>query len=175
MNRQLIGIMACTHSGVIGLGGKVPWKYEGEFKHFQEVTEKETVIMGRKTFDEMRELSLLKTRNNIVFTRNLSLKKYYQATNIRFVHSLLEFKKIVIPENSNAYMIGGREIAKLFLENDMISEFLLTKIHKEYKGDSYFPLSQVKDWQSKIISSCTDYTIHKYTKKLTENIKGGSL
>lgn len=164
MNRKLIGIMACTNSGVIGLDGKVPWKYEKEFKHFQEVTEREAVIMGRKTFDEMRELSLLKTRNNIVFTRNLSLKKHYQAINIRFVNSLEEFKKIIAPEISKAYMIGGQEIAKLFLKNDMLSEFLLTKIHKEYKGDSYFPLSQLADWQSEIISSCTDYTIHKYTK-----------
>ncbi|MEM6339288.1 MAG: dihydrofolate reductase [Pseudomonadota bacterium] len=164
MNRKLIGIMACTHSGVIGLSGKVPWRYEKEFKHFQEVTENKMVIMGRKTFDEMRTLSLLKTRNNIIFTRNLSLQKHYQATNIKFVHSLSEFKKIIIPENSDVYMIGGQEIATLFLENEMLGEFLLTKIHKGYEGDSYFPLSQLADWQSEVISSCADYTIHKYTK-----------
>ena len=93
MNRKLIGIMACTHSGVIGLEGKVPWRYEGEFKYFREVTDNKIVIMGRKTFDEMRKLSLLKTRNNIIFTRNLSLQKHYQTPNIKFVHSLSEFKK----------------------------------------------------------------------------------
>lgn len=164
MNRKLIGIMACTHSGVIGLEGKVPWRYEGEFKYFQEVTDNKIVIMGRKTFDEMRKLSLLKTRNNIIFTRNLSLQKHYQTPNIKFVHSLSEFKKIIVSERSDAYMIGGKEIATLFLENGMLSEFLLTKIHKEYKGDTYFPLSQITDWQSKIISSRKDYTIHKYTK-----------
>lgn len=164
MNRKLIGIMACTHSGVIGLEGKVPWRYEGEFKYFQEVTDNKIVIMGRKTFDEMRKLSLLKTRNNIIFTRNLSLQKHYQAPNIKFVHSLSEFKKIIVSERSDAYMIGGQEIATVFLENDMLSEFLLTKIHKEYKGDTYFPLSQLTDWQSEIISSRKDYTIHKYIK-----------
>jgi dihydrofolate reductase len=70
-------------------------------------------------------------------------------------------------------MIGGREIAKLFLENDMISEFLLTKIHKEYKGDSYFPLSQVKDWQSKIITQVLTKSIKKHAiiLKQTKSIK----
>lgn len=164
MNRLFTGIMACTKSGVIGLDGKIPWRYESEFKHFQNVTEGKTLIMGRKTFDEMLLLSLLKTRNSIIFTRNPLLKEHHRVKNLRFVHSLNEFNKISLPQKSEIYMIGGGSIAELFLRNDMLKEILLTKVHKEYNGDSYFPISLIATWNREIISSCSEYTIYRYTK-----------
>ena len=158
---KIIGIMASTDSGVIGLNGKIPWRYTDELKHFQKVTKGQTVVMGRKTFNEMENLKLLEERKNVVFTRNpLLLSK--NATNIRFVNSLNAFTKLDFIQEKKIYMIGGSEIAELFLKNNMLEKFLLTKIHKEYDGDTYFPLSLIKEWRTEKIIENKNYTIYQY-------------
>lgn len=90
---KIIGIMASTDSGVIGLNGKIPWRYTDELEHFQKVTKGQTVVMGRKTFNEMENLKLLEERKGVVFTRS-SLLLNKNATNIRFVNSLNAFTKL---------------------------------------------------------------------------------
>ncbi len=160
---KIIGIMACTDSGVIGLNGRIPWRYNDELKHFQEVTKGQTVIMGRKTFDEMKHLNLLKERESIVFTRNLSLLNNSTA-HVRFVSSLDALTKLNFTQEKNIYMIGGGEIAELFLNTNMLEKFLLTIIHKEYDGDTYFPLSLIKEWRAKKIIEHKNYTIYQYNK-----------
>lgn len=161
---KITGIMACTDSGVIGLNGKIPWRYIDELKHFQEVTRGQIVVMGRKTFDEMEHLSLLKERESIVFTRNPSLLNKAATTNIRFVNSLDEFAKLNFTQEKKIYMTGGGEITELFLKNNMLEKFLLTIIHKEYDGDTYFPLSLIKEWRAKKIIEHKNYTIYQYNK-----------
>ncbi|ABV74376.1 dihydrofolate reductase [Rickettsia akari str. Hartford] len=39
------------------------------------------------------------------------------------------------------FIVGGAEIAILCLEQNLIDEFLLTKINKNYDGDTFFPLN----------------------------------
>ncbi|MDC0864993.1 dihydrofolate reductase [Rickettsiaceae bacterium] len=157
--REIIGIMACTRLGVIGKDGSVPWNYPSEFKHFQDTTRGHIVIMGRKTFDEMSNLSLLDEHYNIVFSNEA---KESDIDNILFVKSIDEFKRISLPQEKKIYMIGGAQIAELFLKKNMIKKFLLTKINKEYDGTVYFPLSLIKGWSSRVVVSHEDYTIYEY-------------
>lgn len=56
-------------------------------------------------------------------------------------------------------MIGGAQIAHLFLEHDLISEFIITEIHKPYKGDVYFNLALLDGWNKTILIETKDYTI----------------
>lgn len=161
---NITGLMACTANGVIGLNGKIPWKYADELKHFQEITHKQIIIMGRKTFDEMSKLTLLKDRENIIFTRNKNLQNKYSAINITFVTSLIEFYNLKLNDKKKIYMIGGGEIAHLFLKNNLLKNFLLTHIHKEYKGDTYFPLDLIKKWNATEITKNKNYTIYQYYK-----------
>ena len=158
---KIIGIMASTDSGVIGLNGKIPWRYTNELEHFQKVTKGQTVVMGRKTFNEMENLKLLEERKSVVFTRSpLLLNK--NATNIRFVNSLNAFTKLNFIQEKKIYMIGGSEIAELFFKKNMLEKFLLTKIHKEYDGDTYFPLSLIKEWRTEKIIENKNYNIYQY-------------
>jgi len=159
---NIIGLMACTEKGVIGSKGRIPWRYPNELKHFQEITHNQIIIMGRKTFEEMSKLSLLKNRKSIVFTRNYSLQNEPTNANIIFVHSLEQFTNLRLEDEKKIYMIGGAEIAKLFLKNYLLNKFLLTRIHKEYDGDTYFPLSLIEKWDITIITTNKDYTIYKY-------------
>jgi dihydrofolate reductase len=46
-------IWAQNASGVIGLGGTIPWRYPGDFRRFKRVTMGSAVIMGRKTWESI--------------------------------------------------------------------------------------------------------------------------
>ncbi len=59
-------IFAVSPEGVIGLGGKIPWRHPGDHRRFKRVTTGTTVIMGRATFDEVGKP--LPGRRNIVVT-----------------------------------------------------------------------------------------------------------
>ncbi len=66
---KIIGIMAVDPNGVIGINNDLPWRYPSEFKHFCQVTDKQVIVMGRKTFETVPQ-SILKNRTPIVFSRN---------------------------------------------------------------------------------------------------------
>lgn len=59
-------IFAASPQGVIGVGGKIPWRYLGDWKRFKRVTMGTTVVMGRKTFESIGKP--LPGRRNIVVT-----------------------------------------------------------------------------------------------------------
>ena len=70
-----------------------------------------------------------------------------------------------IPPDKEIFMIGGAEISKLFLGANLLSEFLLTKIHDIYEGDTIFPLNLLQGWPYEIIIKENDFTIYKYLKE----------
>ncbi|MDP9002925.1 MAG: dihydrofolate reductase [Myxococcota bacterium] len=59
-------IYAVSPQGVIGVGGKIPWRYLGDWKRFKRVTMGSTVVMGRKTFESIGKP--LPGRQNLVVT-----------------------------------------------------------------------------------------------------------
>lgn len=59
-------ILAVSPEGVIGVGGKIPWRHPGDMRRFKRVTMGATVIMGRATFEETGKP--LPGRRNIVVT-----------------------------------------------------------------------------------------------------------
>nr|WP_156790199.1 dihydrofolate reductase [Rickettsia helvetica] len=63
------------------------------------------------------------------------------------------------------FIVGGAEIATLFLEQNLIDKFLLTKINKNYDGDTFFPLNLLAEWHSVIIDKTNNYQIYKFTKR----------
>jgi dihydrofolate reductase len=59
-------IYAVSPEGIIGAGGTIPWRHPGDVRRFKRVTLGTTVIMGRKTFEEVG--TPLPGRRNIVVT-----------------------------------------------------------------------------------------------------------
>lgn len=161
-NRKIIGIMACDSAGVIGIKGQMPWSYPEEFAYFYRTVRDNIIVMGRKTFNSLPS-KFLKECICIVFSRNETLQSY---DNVFLVKSLDDFRQVIKPfNNKKIFIVGGAEIATLFLEQDIIDQFLLTKINKKYVGDTFFPLNLLANWHSKIIEKTNDYQIYKFTKK----------
>lgn len=160
--RQIIGIMACDPRGVIGKNGKLPWFYHKELEHFRNTTYGQIIIMGSKTFLDVPK-DVLQNCFNIVLSQKLNKTSAPLLPSTLFIQSLQEFLSIdYLPKDKQLYVIGGAKIVRLFLENNLIEEFLLTKISKTYEGDTFFPLDLLKNWPYIKVSEYPDFTIYKY-------------
>lgn len=158
-DKKVIAIMACDPSGVIGNNGAMPWRFESELQNFLKIVKGGVLIMGRKTLDSLPK-SLKDKHNCVVFTKN---SRASCENNITFISSLRELWQLKLPRQSELFMIGGAEIAQLFLRNNLISEFILTITKRKYSGDTRLDLSLLNNWKKEMISFCEDYSIYRYT------------
>jgi dihydrofolate reductase len=152
-------MMACDPRGIIGKNGKLPWVYPEELRYFRQTTYVHVVIMGHKTFKSVSD-SFLKDRFNIVFSTTY---RRYVDSGVVFVSSLDEFLNISdLPDNKKYFMIGGVMIADLFLKQNLIQDFLLTEIKKNYEGDTVFPLHKLREWPYTTLQETPDFKIKHY-------------
>ena len=161
----ITGIMACDLDGAIGKNNKLPWHYEEDLAHFRKLTDNNLMIMGHNTFVSM-PASAFKTRLGVVFSRTSK----HADENIEFVSSLEECMSLIASkyQDKKCFMIGGAQIASLFLQNNLIQEFILTKLKASYEADVFFPLYLLENWSYNIIKEHDDFTIYRY---LNENVQ----
>ncbi|RYE92368.1 MAG: dihydrofolate reductase, partial [Oxalobacteraceae bacterium] len=74
-------IAAMDEARVIGANNALPWHLPADFAHFKATTMKQTIIMGRLTFESL-PLRPLPHRRNIVVTRDLD----YTRNGIEVAH-----------------------------------------------------------------------------------------
>lgn len=158
-NVKITGIMACDPHGVIALNNRLPWHYPEEIQFFRKTVLKQTVILGYKTFLELQE-DFFKNHFSIVFS-----KKHHGArlNNVTFVSDIKEFKKVALPKDKACFMIGGAIIARLFLKENLLNDFLLTIVDKEYNGDTFFPLELINAWPRTLLKKNKDFSIYHYS------------
>ncbi len=70
-NREIRMIAAVSPDGVIGVDGRIPWRYPSDLARFKRLTTSTTVIMGRSTYESMGK-PLPNRRNLVVTTRAIS-------------------------------------------------------------------------------------------------------
>lgn len=87
-------IVARSKNNVIGKNGQIPWRIKGEQKQFKELTTGNTVVMGRKSYEEIGHP--LPNRMNIVVSNTAN----YSGENLLTVHSLQEALDAVKEEMS---------------------------------------------------------------------------
>jgi len=125
----------------------LPWKITEDLKRFKAITMGHPVIMGKNTWNSIGKP--LPGRQNIV----LSKDRNFQPQGAIVAHSLEEALKMV--EGQEAYIIGGASVFKQFLP--LADKMLITLIHSEFEGDTYFPYFSEEDWilqeRSSLLSS----------------------
>src|SRR5688500_18591722 len=131
-------VAAVAANGVIGAGGKLPWHIPEELKHFKRLTLGHPVIMGRRTWESLK--GPLPQRENIVVTRTPG----YDAPGAA-VAAPLGGARAMCAGEPVAFVIGGTQ---LFEEALPIAEgMVLTEIHRDYPGDTWFPAWQRSQWR----------------------------
>jgi|TARA_Y100001954_G_scaffold50868_1_gene53875 dihydrofolate reductase len=130
-------IVAACENNVIGKDNDLIWHLPTDMKFFKDTTKDHHVIMGRKNFESIpHKFRPLPNRTNIIITRN----KNYFAKDCVVASSIKE--AINIAKNNNdkePFIIGGGEIYKLALEEDLVDRIYLTKVHHKFEGDTFFP------------------------------------
>jgi dihydrofolate reductase len=130
-------VLAMSENRVIGRDGGLPWHLPKDLQHFKQVTVDHTVIMGRKTFDEIKHP--LANRRNVVISRNPE----FQPRGVTVVPTLNEALALGATERE-VFVIGGGEIFRLALSR--ADRLYLTVVHATVEGDTYFPAFDATAW-----------------------------
>ena len=130
-------IAAMSENRVIGRSGGLPWHLPRDLQHFKKLTVDHTVIMGRRTFDEVKRP--LANRRNVVITRNSDFRPH----GVTVVPSLDEALALGATEDE-VFVIGGGEIFALALPR--ADRLYLTVVHATVEGDTWFPEFDSAAW-----------------------------
>ena len=138
---EIIVIAAVAENNVIGKDGDIPWRIKEDFRHFQNLTMGHPCIMGDKTFESLPENARpLPGRENVVLTFN----KDYNPPGTKIFHSWEDAIKYCRTKEK-AFVCGGATIYKLGLQAADTLE--LTRVHKKYDGDTFFPEINFDEWE----------------------------
>ena len=128
---------------LIGKDNKLLWKIPSEMKYFSQITSKNTILMGSKTFESIGKP--LKIRYNIVITKNPEKYGYRQEKNLIFTDNLkgiLELYKA--NKDKHIFVIGGREI---YQQTYFYADYYYASVVKgEYEGNIYLPDLLIQNW-----------------------------
>ena len=112
-------IVAKSNNNVIGSNGSIPWNVPKDLKYFKELTEGNTVIMGRKTYESLpKDKKPLPNRINIVITRDIN----FTANGCMVVGSLEE---AILKIDNTKRMLKNHPFLPLYHFLSCISHFLL--------------------------------------------------
>ncbi len=133
-------IAAVAKNGVIGRGGRLPWRLPADLVYFKRVTMGHPLIMGRKTFEAIGKP--LEGRRNIVLSRDAS----FQAKGCASVHSIPEALEAAGSETEEIFVIGGAHIYDLFFP--LARRLYITHVDADVKGDAAFPRIEEREWRA---------------------------
>jgi dihydrofolate reductase len=137
-------IAAKDKNNVIGINNSIPWHLPDDLKRFKKITDGNTVIMGRKTFESIGKP--LPNRFNIVISKTLKQKNF----NNIIVCNSLSSAILKSPINKKIFIIGGEKIYKEAMEKNIIDYMYITEILDSFEGDSYFP--EIEENNFKLVS-----------------------
>ena len=156
-------IAALSKNYVIGNKGIIPWKIKGEQKRFKELTTGKTIIMGKRTFEEIGKP--LPNRKTIVISNTMK----YEYENCITLESLAQAIDYVGQEDT--YVAGGERLYREALP--LVDVMYLTMIDLEVEGDTYFPqfneneftLTSVEEFQGEIPYKYLTYIRQSHVNK----------
>jgi dihydrofolate reductase/dihydrofolate reductase (trimethoprim resistance protein) len=123
-------IVAVTKNNVIGNNGIIPWKIKGEQKRFKDLTIGKTIIIGRKSFQEIGKP--LPGRRTIL----ISTTEQIHTDNCITVGSLQEAFDLTKGEDE-VFVAGGGQVYKDAMP--YADRIYLTVIDQTMEGSVYFP------------------------------------
>ena len=138
-------IAAVATNGVIGAGGKLPWRLSSDMKRFRRLTIGKPVIMGRKTFETIGKP--LDGRPNIVVTRQTG----FRPDGVTVAPSLdtalrIAEERAAAAGGDEVMVIGGGEIYAAALP--IADRLYVTHVESAPAGDTRFPAIDPVVWRA---------------------------
>ncbi|WP_338115129.1 type 3 dihydrofolate reductase [Thiocapsa imhoffii] len=133
-------VAAIAANRVIGLANRLPWHLPADLAHFKQLTLDRTIVMGRLTWASLP--GPLPRRRHIVVSRDPAFRPR-GATPASSLDEAIEVAGAV-PE---LMIVGGAQLYREALPR--AERLLLTLIHAEVAGDTFFPPWDPQDWQER--------------------------
>ena len=130
-------IVAMSKNHVIGNKGEIPWKIKGEQRRFKELTTGNTVIMGKRSFEEIG--NPLPNRKTILVSNTIK----YEDDNCTTAGSLEE--ALQHAGNADVYIAGGELLYKEALP--LVDKMYITLVDMMVEGDTFFPQFNEDDFK----------------------------
>jgi dihydrofolate reductase len=137
-------VVAAAETGVIGRGGRLPWRIPSDLKAFRRLTFGKPVIMGRKTYQSIGKP--LDQRDNIVVTRDRAFRPEGIIVAPSLEAALDQARALAAAKSIGEIMvIGGAELYRQALP--LADRIYLTRVHAEPDGDALFPPLSPAEWR----------------------------
>ena len=136
-------IVAVAENGVIGAGGKLPWRLSADLKTFRRLTMGKPLIMGRKTFQSLK--GPLEGRDNIVLTTDPFFEAQGVSVVASFADALTLARTLARTRGADEVMvIGGAEVFRAALP--LADRIYWTAVDASPEGDVRFPDADLSGW-----------------------------
>ena len=139
MKKSITIIVAAAENNAIGKDNDLIWSLPNDLKRFKKLTSGHSIIMGRKTFDSFP--GLLPNRKHIVISRNKNISFPDEVTVVNNFEDAIKESG----DDENPFIIGGGQIYKLAM--DIVDKIELTRVHEEFKADTFFPKIDEDKWE----------------------------
>lgn len=193
-------IVAASKNNCIGWKDKLPWHIPEDLKFFYNKTKGKALIMGRKTFESLgkplpHRLNVIVTRQQdflgtikmvshepwgyvfnpaIPQSTDISdlMKKALSVVVCSSIKDAMDFcsrKEVLERHGEEIFISGGGEIYKQTLS--LIHRIYLTRIHKDFKGDAFYPEVPIKQFYERhrrdSTSAPVPYSFITYEKRIS--------
>ncbi len=164
---ELVSVAAIADNLVIGRDGEIPWESLPEDKRqYRARIADAPVILGRRTFDSMRED--LPGKAQIVLSRSVSEFGIDSASHAGDVAEAISVAESLDAET--AYVIGGAAIYGLFQPH--LDRMFLSRVPGEYDGDAYYPEWDSEEWEIVSETPYDNFTLEEWTRRSRSNPSG---
>lgn len=144
-------IVAVAENNAIGKDNKLLCHIPEDLKHFKAITLNHKIFMGDNTYFSLPK-GALPNRENII----LSLDKTLRIEGCKVVNSI-EDALALMDTNKENFIVGGATIYNLFLP--LTNKLYITKIHKSFEADTFFPEISNDRWNEVSCEKYLDATI----------------
>ena len=137
-------IVAHDELGGIGKNNAIPWKCSEDLRNFRSLTTgsgNNSVIMGRLTWESLRNREL-PNRRNIILSTSLNTRP---SGNVLVASSIAEACELA-KDSEETWVIGGSQVYNSFLERNLIKKMWITQIPGKFDCDTFF--SVPRDWEA---------------------------
>jgi len=156
---ELVSVAALADNRVIGDDGELPWpSIPADKRQYRERIAADPVILGRRTFDSMRDA--LPGSHQIVLSRSRDAFDVDSASHAADIAAAIEVADSLGGER--AYVIGGGGIYQLFQPH--VDRMVLSRVHGSYAGDTYYPEWDDGEWALEAETSYDRFTLQEWVR-----------
>ena len=156
---ELVSVAAVADNGVIGDNGELPWpSIPADKRQYRERIADDPVILGRRTFDSMRE--------DLPGSHQIVLSRSRDAFDVDSAHHAAGVDEaIAVAETlgaNRAHVIGGGVIYDLFQPH--VDRMVLSRVHGSYEGDTYYSEWDEQAWKLDAETEYDRFTLEEWVR-----------